>query len=112
MATYLSQSQVDYLEGSCVLVGRFELPNLVPGKYTLDIGLNEAHDTFIDVIYKAIALNVSPSDYLGITLPFFPEMGSIMVRSEWEAFDQEPLISCRSKSADLFESKSAEGLEL
>ena len=93
VATYLSQSPVDYLEGSRVLVGRFELPNLVPGKYTLDIGLNEAHDAFIDVIYKAIALNVSPSDYLGITLPFFPEMGSIMVRSEWEAVDQEPLVA-------------------
>ena len=112
VATYLSQSRLDYLEGSRVLVGRFELPNLVPGKYTLDIGLNEAHDTFIDVIYKAIALNVSPSDYLGITLPFFPEMGSIMVRSEWEAFDQEPLVSCRSKSADPLELKSQEGLVL
>ena len=78
-------------------MGGFELPNLVPGKYTLDIGLNEAHDTFIDVIYKAIALNVdedgAPNDYLGITLPFFPEMGSIMVRSEWEALDQEPLVA-------------------
>ena len=84
---------MDYLEGSRVLVGRFELPNLVPGKYTLDIGFNEAHDAFIDVIYKAIALNVSPSDYLGITLPFFPDLGSVMVRSEWEAFDQEPLVA-------------------
>ncbi|HKM55659.1 MAG TPA: hypothetical protein VJY33_19795, partial [Isosphaeraceae bacterium] len=85
--------QVDYLEGSRVLVGRFELPNLVPGKYTLDIALNEAHDRFIDVVYKAIALNVSPNDYLGITLPFFPEMGSLMVRSEWEAFNQETIVS-------------------
>ena len=108
MATYLSQSQVDYLEGSCVLIGRFELPNLVPGKYTLDIGLNEAHDTFIDVIYKAIALSVSPSDYLGITLPFLPRnglhhgpfrMGSSRSRAAGRR-DQEPLISwnCDRKS--------------
>ncbi len=111
VATYLSQSQLDYLEGDRVLVGRFELPNLAPGKYSFDIGLNAAHETFVDVIYKAITLDESPSDYLGITRPLAPELGSIMVRSEWEVHDQEPLISCSSKSADLLESKSNEGFE-
>ena len=34
VATYLSQSRIEYVEGDCLVVGRFELPNLVPGKYT------------------------------------------------------------------------------
>ena len=93
VATYLSQSRVEYLEGDCLVVGRFELPNLVPGKYTLDIAFERTHERFIDRISNAAALNIAPSDYLGVTHPFFPEMGSLMVRSEWEAFNQQTLVS-------------------
>jgi len=28
-----------------------------------------------------------------VTHPFFPEMGSLMVRSEWEAFNEQTLVS-------------------
>ena len=27
-----------------------------------------------------------------MTLPFFPDLGSVMVRSEWEGFNQEPRV--------------------
>jgi len=93
VATYLSRSRVQYLEGECLLVGRFELPNLVPGKYMLDIAFNESHDRFIDRIPNVAALSITPNGYLGVTHPFSPDLGSVMVRSEWEAFNQGTLVS-------------------
>jgi len=93
MATYLSQSRIEHLENECLVVGRFELPNLVPGKYMLSIACNEYMDRFLDRIPNAANLSIAPSDYLGVTHPFFPEMGSLMVRSEWEAFNQQTLVS-------------------
>ena len=93
VATYLSRSPVDFVEGECLVVGRFELPNLAPGKYMLDIGFNETHDRFIDRIPNVAALSIAPSDYFGVTHPFSSDLGSVMVRSEWEAFNQESLAS-------------------
>jgi Wzt C-terminal domain len=89
IATYLGRSHVDSLEGECSLIGRFEIPPLVAGRYTFDIGLSDEYHKLIDVIYKAAVLNVSSSIYLGVTHPDFPEMGSLMVRSEWEASGPE-----------------------
>jgi lipopolysaccharide transport system ATP-binding protein len=86
IATYMSPATVKYLEGECMLVGRFELPKLVPGKYTLEMSFSETFDRFIDRITNAMALSVAPIDYLGVTLPFSPDLGSVMVRSEWEAY--------------------------
>ena len=93
VATYLSRSPVEYVEGECLVVGRFELPYLVPGKYMLDIAFNESHDRFIDRIPNVAALSITPTEYLGVTHPFSADMGSVMVRSEWEAFNQRRLLS-------------------
>ena len=93
VATYLSRAPVEYLEGECLLVGRFEIPNLVPGKYMLEISFTDSFDRFIDRITNVAALTIAPSDYLGVTHPFSPDMGSVMVRSEWEAFNQDTLVS-------------------
>ncbi len=92
LATFLSQSRLEYLEGDCLVVARFELPNLVPGKYTLSILINE-HDRTIDRIANGASFTIAPSDYLGVTDPFFPEMGSLMVRSEWEAFNRQTSVA-------------------
>ena len=59
----------------------------------LDIAFNESHDRFIDRITNVAALNIAPSDYLGVTQPFSPDLGSVMVRSEWEAFNEQTLVS-------------------
>ena len=93
MATYLSRSPVEYVEGECLVICRFELPNLVPGKYIFDIAFNESADRFTDRITNVAALTIAPSDYLGVTHPISPDFGSVMVRSEWEAFNQEPLVA-------------------
>src|SRR5208337_1362008 len=93
VATYMSRSPVEYVEGECLLICRFELPNLVPGKYIFDIAFNESADRFTDRITNVAALTIAPSDYLGVTHPISPDFGSVMVRSEWEAFIQPTLVS-------------------
>ena len=92
VATYMSRSPVEYVEGECLLICRFELPNLVPGKYIFDIAFNESADRFTDRITNVAALTIAPSDYLGVTHPISPDLGSVMVRSEWEAFNQQPRV--------------------
>ena len=59
----------------------------------LDIAFNESHDRFIDRIPNVAALSITPTEYLGVTHPFSADMGSVMVRSEWEAFNQRRLLS-------------------
>jgi lipopolysaccharide transport system ATP-binding protein len=93
VATYLSQSQIRYVEGDCLVVARFELPNLVPGTYTLGCGFMEYEDRFVDLIPDVASFSITPSDYLGVTHPFTPGLGSLMVRSEWEVFDQHAIVS-------------------
>ncbi len=100
VTTYLGQSRIEYLEGECLIVGRFELPNLVPGNYKLHISYCESNDRFVDRIQNVATLAVAPSDYLGVTHPFFAEMGSIMVRSEWEGFNQPALASTVSDGSN------------
>jgi len=93
VATYISPSSVHQIEGECMVICRFDLPNLVPGKYVFDIAFYESPERFTDRITNVAALKIAPSDYLGVTQPFCPEFGSVMVRSEWEAFNQPTIVS-------------------
>ncbi len=58
----------------------------------LEISFSESFDRFIDRITNVAALNIAPSGYLGVTQPFSPDLGSVMVRSEWEGFNKEPRV--------------------
>jgi lipopolysaccharide transport system ATP-binding protein len=90
VATYMSPFPVEQIEGQCLIICRFELPNLVPGKYVFDIALNESPDRYTDHISDVAAFTIAPSDYLGATHPLSSNFGSVMVRSEWEAFNEQP----------------------
>ncbi len=92
VATYLSHSQIEYLEGDCLVVCRFELPNLYPGKYTFGITFDDS-DRNIDRVPNAASLTIAPSDYLHATRPYVPELGSIMVRSQWEVLNRHTVVS-------------------
>ncbi len=88
----MSPSPVAHVVGECLVICRFALPNLVPGRYVFDIAFNESHDRFIDRIPSVAALTIAPSDYLGATHPLSPDFGSVMVRSEWEAFNDQQCV--------------------
>jgi len=85
VATYLSAAHLPPMETESVVTCRMQIPALVPGRYSLDIGLADAHSSFLDAIYSAAAFEVCDSDYLGSAHPNFAEMGYVMVRSEWES---------------------------
>jgi lipopolysaccharide transport system ATP-binding protein len=84
VATFMSPSPVPPLEGECLLTCRLQLPALVPGRYSLDIGLSDGESNFLDAIYAAAAFDVAECNYLDSPHPNFSEMGQVMVRSEWE----------------------------
>jgi lipopolysaccharide transport system ATP-binding protein len=89
VATYLSSSTLPPIKGERVVAGHFELPYLVPGRYSIDIGISDSDGHFIDAIYSALAFEVLPTDYLGTTQNQFDAMGSLLVRSRWWLTDRD-----------------------
>jgi lipopolysaccharide transport system ATP-binding protein len=83
VATFLSPSPIPPIDGECLLTCRLQLPALVPGRYSLDVGLADGDGAFLDAIYAAAAFDVAECNYLDSPFPNFSEMGQVMVRSEW-----------------------------
>ncbi|HWE93433.1 MAG TPA: ABC transporter ATP-binding protein [Tepidisphaeraceae bacterium] len=88
VATFLSKDRCSPIRGQASVTTRFRLPAVVPGQYTLDIGLTDGPSHFIDAVYGAAAFDVIDDNYLGTAFTYFSEMGSLMVRSEWESTPQ------------------------
>ncbi len=83
IATYLGRSLLPTVFGAQVVVATFDLPALMPGRYSIDLGITDADLGFLDAIYSAAAFDIIPSNYLGTTQDYFDQMGHVMVRSEW-----------------------------
>jgi lipopolysaccharide transport system ATP-binding protein len=83
VATYLSRSTLPPIRGERVVEGHFELPYIVPGQYSIDIGISDSDGHFIDAIYSALAFEILPINYLGTTIPQLEGLGTLMVRSKW-----------------------------
>lgn len=83
VGTYIGGNAIPILEGLSTISVRFVLPPLVPGEYTLDIGLYSSTGDMIDEVYGAASLEVLKDEYLSMVDNHSPEMGHIMVRSEW-----------------------------
>ena len=83
VATYLSPKPIDRLETEAIAQVAFNLPPLYPGRYTLDVSLSAEDGSFIDLVESAAAFDVLQDGYLGSTHPYFPEMGMVLVPSEW-----------------------------
>jgi lipopolysaccharide transport system ATP-binding protein len=84
VANFLSDSSIPSLEGDLSLTTQFELPPVLPSRYHLDVGLSDGAGRRYDEIYAATSLDVTESNYLGTSHPYFREMGHIMVRSAWK----------------------------
>jgi lipopolysaccharide transport system ATP-binding protein len=85
IATYLSAKPVERVEASSTIQVDFTLPPLYPGRYTVDISLSGEDGVFMDQVESAAAFEVLQDGYLGSTHPYFPEMGVVLVASEWRA---------------------------
>ena len=84
LGTNIGGNVIPSLEGRSVVHVRFAVPPLVPGEYSLDIGLYDSFGNAIDEIYGAGVLEALKNDYISMIEKHTPEMGSIMVRSEWD----------------------------
>ena len=58
------------------LTGEFVLPMLVPGEYSMDIGISDSDKYFIDTVYSAVTFNVVPTNYLETTQIQFDGAGA------------------------------------
>ncbi|HET6409433.1 MAG TPA: ABC transporter ATP-binding protein [Chthoniobacteraceae bacterium] len=84
VANFLSDSAIPSLHGNASVTTQFELPPVLPSRYHLDIGLSDGANRRHDEIFAASALDVTESNFLGTSHPYFREMGYIMVRSDWK----------------------------
>jgi lipopolysaccharide transport system ATP-binding protein len=84
IANFLSDSSIPSLEGDVSLTTEFELPPVLPSRYHLDIGLSDGSGRRYDEIFAATSLDVTETNFLGTSHPYFREMGHIMVRSAWK----------------------------
>ena len=83
VASWLGPTPLPPLVGKCIVRFTFEMPPLVPGRYTVDSGLYELDSNFAEEYYSSGAVEVSESNYLQTTEPLVSEIGQIHVRSRW-----------------------------
>jgi lipopolysaccharide transport system ATP-binding protein len=105
VATYLSPKPLDRINAASTVQATFSLPPLYPGRYTLDVSMSAEDGSFMDLVESAAAFDVLQDGYLGSTQPYFPEMGMVLVPSEWHATpskrvdtDPRPVDSLLSKA--------------
>lgn len=87
IGTHIGGTAIESVSGPSVIRIRFEVPPLVPGTYTLDIGLYDWMVTPLDELIGAAAIEILPSDHVRMVDPYGPHMGHVIVRSEWTSFE-------------------------
>jgi len=85
IGTNLGGTAIPKIEGPAIVNVQFQLPYLIPGEYSFDIGCYDNVGTALDEIYGAAAIEVLKDDYVSMVDAHGPQMGQIMVRSEWSA---------------------------
>lgn len=84
VATYLSPDALPAIDGPATVLVDFNMPAILPSRYQLDISFSNGTSPFLDEIHGATAIDVAETNYLGSAFPFFPGMGTVMVRSTWQ----------------------------
>ncbi len=85
IATYLSPDVLPSMTGEQIIEVQFELPPIVPGQYSLDIGVSEGITDSLDAIYTAAAFEMDETNYLETTTELSRHYGNIMVPSRWKS---------------------------
>ncbi len=85
VATYLSPTPISRVEEKSHVLVTFKLPALYPGQYMFDVSLSTEDGPFLDQVDDAVSFEILQDGYLGSSHPYFPEMGVVLVPSEWSA---------------------------
>jgi lipopolysaccharide transport system ATP-binding protein len=82
VGSWLGSSQMPVLRRDSTVTIRFQMPPIVPGRYTLDIGFYDTEAGVNEEFYSAGAVEVAETNYLNMVEAVVPELGQILVRSE------------------------------
>jgi lipopolysaccharide transport system ATP-binding protein len=82
VGSWLGPEQMPVLRQNTALTIRFQMPPIIPGRYTLDIGFCDTEAGVDEQFYSAGAVEVAETNYLNMVEPVIPEIGQIFVRSE------------------------------
>jgi len=82
VGSWLGPSQIPVLRQNTTVTISFQMPPIIPGRYTLDIGLYDTEAGVNEEFYSAGAVEVAETNYLNMIDPVIPEIGQIFVRSE------------------------------
>lgn len=82
VGSWLGPGQMPVLRQNTTVTIRFQMPPIVPGRYTLDVALYDAEAGVDEQFYSAGAVEVAETNYLNMVEPVAPEIGQIFVRSE------------------------------
>jgi len=83
IGTHIGGTEIPSIEGPATIRVRFQIPPLVPGQYSLDIGFYDRTGIPLDEIYGAAAIEVLKDEFLTMIESHGQHTGHIMVRSEW-----------------------------
>jgi lipopolysaccharide transport system ATP-binding protein len=86
VGNWLGSSQMPVLRQDTTVTIRFQMPPIIPSRYTLDIGFCDTEAGVDEEFYSAGAVEVAETNYLNMVEPVTPEIGQIigqiLVRSE------------------------------
>ena len=98
VGNFLSDSELRSMSGNETINARFLLPNLLPGTYSLEMSFSDGDHNFLDSLSGAAFIEVEDINLLNSTFPYFPDMGDVLVPSQWSLESQSLLLS-QTKSA-------------
>jgi lipopolysaccharide transport system ATP-binding protein len=84
VATYFSDDTLPPLTEPRTVYCKIPSLDLVPGTYTLDLSAGTAQDP-MDVLFNAVAVEVTATDFFGNGKMPPPDLGPVLVRSDWSA---------------------------
>ena len=82
VGSWLGPSQIPVLRQNTTVTISFQMPPIIPGRYTLDIGFYDREAGVEEEFYSAGAVEVAETNYLNMVDPVMPEIGQLFVRSE------------------------------
>jgi lipopolysaccharide transport system ATP-binding protein len=82
VGSFLGSSQLPVLRQDTTVTIRFQMPPIIPSRYTLDIGFVDTEAGVDEQFYSAGAIEVAETNYLNMIEPAHPQNGQILVRSE------------------------------
>ncbi len=84
VATWLGPDEAPPMRERTLLRFHFRLPPLVPGRYTIDVGLYDSSVGHVEDHMGSAAVEIAETNYLRTVEPVVKEIGVVLVRSRYE----------------------------